>query len=126
MSKKIPPPPPKPRTQRASTKVNYLTPKVQRQVLRTKGRRTPDTFDQAAKDYKVLVDAAPLLPGSPRIIESNMPAVSSAIGATDERGAQRKREREYRVGWDGRTSNLPELGATPRMSDNERAGHDGK
>lgn len=122
MNKPIPPPPPKPKTKRARTRTAYMTPEVQRKVLRQKGR-TRDDFAEYRTHGKEMREKR-LLPGSPQYVTSNMPAVSSAIGATDERGAERKREREYRVGWEGRTSNLPDLGGTPRKNDNKRARKD--
>lgn len=123
MSKLIPPPPPKPKTKRVRTRTAYLSPEVQRRVLRTSGTGTRDDLAEHRRTHKEVVERR-LLPGSPQYITSNMPAVSSAIGATDERGAERKREREYRVSWDGRTSNLPELGGTPRKNDVKRARKD--
>ena len=118
MSKIIPPPPPKPRTKRAR---NNNTPMhtAQRRVLR-KPTSWVDPLDAADAHY----GAVPYPSGvtgageAPRMVSSNMTAVSNAIGAMDARQAAAKVAREERkIQWNGRTSKDPKLGPTPRLTD---------
>lgn len=113
MTKLIPPPPPAPRTKRARNNETPATLGAQR--IRTRG---------TIVDCLAVTENAPewrerhLPAGCPRPITSNMEAVMGAIGMMSERQARFTVERDYKrmeVG-QGRTSNLPELAATARMS----------
>jgi hypothetical protein len=126
MSKMIPPPPPKPRTKRAR---NNATPAT---IAVTRLRSKTYMMDVHAHDrHDFDPDHGPsggqTAPGGrPADLGSNFPAVTGALGMRSEKSAQRliegdKKKMEYV----GRTSKLPECGATPRNADGQkRSEHD--
>ncbi len=118
MPKMIPPPPPAARTKRARNNATPATIGATR--LRSKTTMM-DTLHREADGYDP--DHRPsggqTSPGGcPATLGSNFPAVTGALGMRSEKSAQRLIEGDAKkMEYVGRTSKLPECGATPRKVD---------
>ena len=118
----IPPPPPKPRTKRAR---NNETPAsiAAKRTLRHDHRMDAEQDVYMRREDHIETGLNKRITGAPAHMTSNMPAVQGALGHLSEKQARFKCEREAKAleYGGGRTSNLPELAATARMSSTNTA-----